>query len=106
MAFPIGFSMIGQPRLRKVEMQEYALHLICYYDNRFDQHQTFQYYLYNLMLWHCSQATVVVFMKINLEESFLMTVADFHARLHDMPDSMLPDQIMCFGLGLRGKCSF
>lgn len=98
--------MIGQPCLRKFEMQKYFFHLIRYYDNHFSQHPRFWYYLYNLMLQHHSQATIVVFVKINLKEGFPMIVLDLCACLHAMPDSMPPDQIMRFRSGLRWTHSF
>lgn len=45
-------------------------------------------------------------MKRNLEEGFPINVANLCAHLHDMLDSMLPDQIMHFRSGLRGTCLF
>jgi len=45
-------------------------------------------------------------MKRNLEEEFPMIVVDLCTHLDDIPDSMLPNQIMHFGLGLRGTRLF
>lgn len=33
--FPTGSTMLNQPRIQNVDLQEYALHLMRYYDNRF-----------------------------------------------------------------------
>lgn len=104
--FPIGISMIAQTRLRKVDIQEYSFHLMCYYDNYFGQHPRFRCYFYSLMLRHRSQETTAIFVKRNLEVGLPMAVAYLCACLHDVLDSILPDQIMCFGSGLRGTHTF
>ena len=41
--FPTSIAMIMQPRLTKVEMLEYALHLLHYHDNWFGQDPRFQF---------------------------------------------------------------
>ena len=50
--FPTGTTMLLQPRIHEVDMHEYALHLICYHDNRFGQDPRFRYYIYNLIMYH------------------------------------------------------
>lgn len=42
---PVGSTMLTQPGITKVEMQEYTLHLMHYYDSRFGQHTRFHYCL-------------------------------------------------------------
>lgn len=98
--FPIGITMIMQPRLTKVEMHEYALHLLHYHDNRFGQHPRFCYYVYNILMRHSSQATANVFVKKYIENSLPTMVSDLHQCLHGSPDSRLPEQIMRFGSAL------
>ena len=50
--FPIGTTMLLQPRIHEVDMKEYELNLICYHDNRFGQDPRFRYYIYNLIMYH------------------------------------------------------
>lgn len=104
--FPTGIAMIMQPRLTKVEMHEYALHLLHYHDNRFGQHPRFRYYLYNILMRHHSQTTASVFVKKYIENNLPTTVSDLRQCLRDSPDSRLPKQIMRFGSALRGTRSF
>jgi len=104
--FPTGIAMIMQPRLTKVEMHEYALHLLHYHDNHFGQHPRFRYYLYNILMRHHSQATASVFVKKYIENNLPTMVLDLRQCLHDSPDSRLPEQIMRFCLALRGTWSF
>jgi len=63
--FPIGAAMPNQRIMKAVQLHEYALHLIRYYDNRFGNHPRFHYYIYNLMMRHRSQATTSFFVKKN-----------------------------------------
>lgn len=77
-----------------------------YHNNRFGQHPRFQYYLYNLMMHHNSQATTSVFVKKKIEDTLPTTVAELRLHIKNMPSSMLLDQIMQFISGLRGTHSF
>jgi len=52
--FPTGAVMPNQPKMKAVQLHEYALHLICYYDKRFGKQPRFHYYIYNLMMQHHS----------------------------------------------------
>jgi len=74
--FPTCIAMIMQPRLTKVEMHEYALHLLHYHDNRFGKHPRFHYYLYNIVMHHCSQTTATIFVKKYIENNFPTTFSD------------------------------
>ena len=98
--------MLKQPHLYEVTMQEYALHLIWFHDNRFSQNPWFHYYLYTLMMCHRSQATVAVFVKHNLANTLPATVSALRTQLSQMPDSRVADHAMCFGSALRGTRSF
>jgi len=63
--------MLNQPRLKEVELHEYALHLMRYHDNRFAQHPRFRYYVYKRMMHRHSQETASVFVKKNLKIAYL-----------------------------------
>ena len=104
--FPTGVPMLKQPRLYEVSMQEYALHLIRFHDNRFAQHPRFRYYLYNLMMRHRSQATAAVFVKRNLADTLPATVSALRTQLSHLPDSRVADHAMRFASSLRGTRSF
>lgn len=104
--FPTGIARIMQPRLTKVEMHEYALHLLHYHDSRFGQHPRFCYYLYNILMCHRSQTTASVFVKKYIENNLPTMVSDLRQCLRDSLDSRLPEQIMRFGSALRGTRSF
>ena len=105
MLFPTGVPMLKQPRLYEVSMQEYALHLIRFHDNRFAQHPRFRYYLYNLMMRHRSQATAAVFVKRNLADTLPATVSALRTQLSHLPDSRVADHAMRFASSLRGTRS-
>ena len=98
--------MLKQPHLYEVSMQEYALYLIRFHDNRFSQHPRFRYYLYNLMMRHRSQATAAIFVKCNLEDTLPTTISALRTQLNHMLDSHVADHAMHFGYALRGTCSF
>lgn len=104
--FPTGIAMIMQPRITKVEMHEYALHLLHYHDKQFGQHLRFCYYLYNILMHHCSQTNAIVFVKKYIENNLPTTVSDLRQCLHDFLDPKLPEKIMRFGSILRGARHF
>ena len=106
MLFTIGVPMLKQPRLYEITMQEYALHLIRFHDNRFAQHPRFRYYFYNLMMRHHSQATIAIFVKRNLADTLPATVSALRTRLSQMSNSHVVDHAMRFGSALRGTRSF
>ena len=74
--FPIGTRMLLQPCIHEVDMHKYALHLICYHDNRFSQHPRFRYYIYNLIMHHRSNAAASIFVKKNLEDTLPPTILE------------------------------
>ena len=104
--FPTGVSMLKQPRVHEIGMQEYALHLMRYHDNRFDQHPRFRYYLYNLIMHHRIQAIASVFVKHNLEDTLPTTVSALLTQLDQVLDSHVADHAMHFGASLCGMGSF
>ena len=97
MLFPTRVSMLKQPRLYKIIIKEYALHLIQFHDNRFGQHPRIRYYLYNLMMHHCRQATTVVFFKHSLEDTLPATISSLCTQLNQMSNSHVVDHAMRFG---------
>ena len=62
--------MPNQPRMKEVQLHEYTLHLIRYYDNTFVKNPHFPYYIYNLMMWDQSQATTSVYVKTKIANRF------------------------------------
>ena len=104
--FLIAIAMITQPTITKVEMREYALHLLHYHDNRFNQHLRLCYYLYNILMRHRSQATATIFVKKYIENNLPTIVSYIQQCLHDFPDSKFLEQVMHFGSSLRGTRSF
>ena len=104
--FPTSAAMPNQPRMKEVQLHEYALHLIRYCDNRFGKHPRFRYYIYNLMMRHCSQATASFFVKKNISNIFPISVQDLSIHLEQFPDEQLAEKVMRFGSSLHGTRSF
>ncbi|XP_057856713.2 uncharacterized protein LOC131066056 [Cryptomeria japonica] len=100
--FPSGSALPLQPRTKHVHLHEYALHLIRYHDQRFGHHVRFRYYLYNLLMRHCTQQTASVFLCTNLENSIPTTLQALREQLHSTPSDQLPNQLMHFAASLRG----
>lgn len=84
--FPMRATIPNQPRMKAVQLHEYALHLIRYYDNRFANHPRFRYYIYNIMMWHRNQAITSIFMKKNITDNFPISIQDLNIRLEQFPD--------------------
>jgi len=72
--FPTGDADWLQPRICSVELHEYALHLLRYYDQRFVSHPCFRYYLLNIIIQHQSQVNAAVFGKKYLHDNSPTTV--------------------------------
>ena len=92
--FPTGAAIPNQPRMKVVQLHEYALHLIRYYDNRFGNNRCFSYYIYNLMMRHRSQATTSFFVKKNISNRFPISIQDLNIRLEQFPDEQLVEEVM------------
>ena len=103
--FPIGAAMLKQPCIHEVDMHEYALHLIHYHDNIFGQHPHFWYYIYNLIMYHQSNATASVFVKNNLEDTLPPTILELVNQLQDMTNEKNVKRVILFGYSLHGTRS-
>jgi len=53
--FPASDDDWLHPRICNVQMHEYGLHLLRFYDQRFGIHPQFRYFLLNMIMWHRSQ---------------------------------------------------
>ncbi|XP_059070762.1 uncharacterized protein LOC131860375 [Cryptomeria japonica] len=110
MAFPTLFpnesALPLQPRTKHIHLHEYALHMIRYHNQRFGQHVRFRYYLYNLIMRHCSQQSASVFLRTNLEDSFPTMLQDLCEQLQSTPSDQLPNQLMHFAASLRGTRAY
>ncbi|XP_057839483.2 uncharacterized protein LOC131049446 [Cryptomeria japonica] len=110
--FPNGATLQSQPRLKEVKMHMYVLQLIRFYDQWFGRHRRFRYFIFNLMMCHCSQGLATIFIKKNVEENIPTTVENLHAHLKTLPNTQLAEELMCFGSSMRGtrpywnKCHF
>ena len=104
--FPTGYIDWLQPRICIVELHEYALHLLRYYDQRFGIHPHFRYYLLNMIMWHQSQATAAIFPKKHLHDNSPTTVEELRHQLFDLPDNKLAEHLMWFGSYLRGTRAY
>lgn len=110
MAFPTLFpnskALPMQPRAREVHLHEYALHLMRYHDNRFGHHPHFRYFLLNLMMRHCSQATTSIFIKRKVEENIPTTIEHLSTHLHSLPNKQLAEELIHFGYAMRGTRAY
>ena len=87
--FPTGAALPNQPRIKTVQLHEYALHLLHYHDNRFGKHPHFHYYIYNLMMHHRSQATTSFFVKKNIRDGFPTSIHELNIQLEQFLDDKL-----------------
>jgi hypothetical protein len=104
--FTTSIAMFGKPRFKSIEIKDYALHLLRYYNIKFGKHLRFFYYLYNLMMHHCAQAIAFVFVKKNIEENFPTIIIDLNICLEHFPGDKLAEKLMCFEASLHGTRSF
>ena len=48
--YPMGQADFNDPRLRKVSLQDYARHLLCYRDGRFGRHPRWRFFVFNILM--------------------------------------------------------
>ena len=104
--FPTGVAMVKQPHIHQVGMHEYALHLIHYHDYRFWKHPHFCYYIYKLIMRHCSHFTASVFVKHNFEYTLTPTIFEIFNQLQDLHNDKIIERVVRFGSTLRGTHSY
>jgi len=48
--YPTGQADVNVPRLRKVDLNDYARHMMCYHDGRFGRHPRWRFFVFNLQM--------------------------------------------------------
>ena len=48
--YPTGQADFNMPRIRKVALNDYARHLLCYRDGRFSRHPRWCFFVFNLLM--------------------------------------------------------
>jgi hypothetical protein len=48
--YPTGRADFNTPRLRKVDLNHYARHLMCFHDGRFGQHPRWRFLIFNILM--------------------------------------------------------
>ncbi|KID81125.1 ATP-dependent DNA helicase PIF1 [Metarhizium guizhouense ARSEF 977] len=48
--YPTGRADFNTPRLRKVDLNDYARHLMCFHDGRFGQHPRWRFLVFNILM--------------------------------------------------------
>ena len=48
--YPTGRADFNTPRLRKVDLNDYARHLMCFHDGRFGQHPRWRFLIFNILM--------------------------------------------------------
>ena len=48
--YPTGRADFNAPRLRKVALNDYARHLLCFHDGRFGRHPRWRFFVFNLLM--------------------------------------------------------
>lgn len=104
--FSTGATLPLQPRNIKIHLHEYALHLTRYFDHRFGKHVRFRYFLYNLIMRHCNQQNVSIFVRAYLEDKIPSSLTILQQQLQVAPHHQLAEQLMQFGASLCGTHSF
>ena len=95
--FPIGEADWLHPRICNIQLHEYGLHLLRFFDQIFGRHPRFQYFLLNMIMRHCSQTTFAVFVKKNIHDNSPTTILELWQQLIDLPDNKLAEHLMRFG---------
>lgn len=49
--YPTGEADFNTPRLRKVDLKDYARHLTCFHDGRFGRHPRWRFFVFNILMW-------------------------------------------------------
>jgi ATP-dependent DNA helicase PIF1 len=104
--FPTGEADWLHPRICNIQLHEYGLHLLRFFDQRFGRHPRFHYFLLNMIMRHRSQATAAVFVKKNIHDNSPTTILDLRQQLIDLPDNKLVEHLMHFGSTLRGTRAY
>lgn len=104
--FPIGDVDWLYPRLYNVQMHEYGLHLLIFYDQRFRSHPQFWYFLLNMIMQHRSQGTTWFFFKKNINENVPATIRALRQQLYDFLNNKSAEKVMHFGSCLRGTRAY
>ena len=95
--FPTGTADWLQTRLKDVCLNEYGLHLLKYYDQRFGKHPRFRYFVLNMIMRHRSQGIAIEFMKKKIEYGTPNTIEYLCKELIEFPNSKLAERLMRFG---------
>jgi hypothetical protein len=48
--YPTGQANFNTPRARKVDLNDYARHLMCFHDRRFGRHPRWRFFVFNLLM--------------------------------------------------------
>ena len=48
--YPRGRADFNAPRLRNVDLEDYARHLMCFTDQRFARHPRWRFFVFNLLM--------------------------------------------------------
>ena len=49
--YPTGLADFNASRLRKVDLNDYAQHLMCFLDRRFRRHPCWRFLVFNMLIW-------------------------------------------------------
>jgi hypothetical protein len=49
--YPTGLADFNAPRLRKVDLNDYAQHLMCFSNGRFGRHPRWRFLVFNMLMW-------------------------------------------------------
>jgi hypothetical protein len=104
--FPIGEVDWLHTHICNIQLHEYGLHLLKYFDQRFGIHPRFRYFLLNMIMRHRSQATAAVFVKKNIHDNSPTTIEVLCQQLTDLPDNKLAEHLMRFGSSLRATRAY
>jgi Helitron helicase-like domain at N-terminus/PIF1-like helicase len=101
--FPQGLGDWHQPRPRKMELRDWARHLLRYHDRRFGQHAKFRFYVYNMILRDRARKTAQYYIKQHGELNDI-TIEELQDLLQN-DDSVLP-RIVRYGSAITGTRPF
>jgi hypothetical protein len=101
--YPTGAADFNCPRLRKVDLSDYARHLLCFHDNRFGRHPRWRFLIFNILMRRKSARTACFYVS---KASGLKDMTREELTDALQADSHLVDQVVRQGSVLTGTRPF
>jgi hypothetical protein len=101
--YPTGLADFNAPRLRKVNLNDYAQHLMCFSDRRFGRHPRWRFLVFNMLMQRKANSSARFYVS---KASGLKDLSRDELTEALLTDKALLPQIICQGSTLNGTCPF